>query len=88
MKIPFRRVKDGITIEVKVEPRASTAGIQGVMEGVLKVRLTSPPVDGAANKQLIELLAKELKIKKGAFTIMKGEKSKNKVVKITGVDSL
>ena len=59
MGIPFKKTKDGITIEVKVEPRSSRAEIRGVMGSVLKVKLKSAPVDGAANRQLIELLSKE-----------------------------
>jgi len=87
-KIPFNRTKDGVTVEVKVEPRSSKAGIAGVLGGVLKVKLTSAPVDGAANRQLIEVLSREFGIKKGAISIIRGERSKNKVIKIEGVDSL
>jgi uncharacterized protein (TIGR00251 family) len=88
LRIPFKRAKDGITVEIKVEPRASKAGVLGVMGDCLKVKLTSPPVDGAANKQLVELLSKEFGIRKNSVKIVKGERSKNKVVKLLGVDSL
>jgi len=56
MQIPFRKTKDGVLIEVKVEPRSSKKGISGVMENALKVKLTAPPVGGAANEQLIEVM--------------------------------
>jgi uncharacterized protein (TIGR00251 family) len=88
MGIPFKKTKDGITIEVKVEPRSSQAEIRGVMGSVLKVKLTSAPVDGAANRQLIELLSKEFGITKSSIKIVKGETSKNKVIKIEGIDSV
>ena len=88
MGIPFKKTKDGITIEVKVEPRSSRAEIRGVMGSVLKVKLTSAPVDGAANRQLIEILSKEFGITKRLITIVKGETSKNKVIKIEGIDSI
>jgi len=88
MGIPFKRTKEGITIEVKVEPRSSRAEIRGVMGNTLKVKLTSAPVAGAANRQLIELLSKEFGIKKSSIKIMKGETSRNKVIKIEGIDSI
>ncbi len=85
-EIPFKKTKDGITIEVKVEPRSSQKGIGGVMDNnVLKVKLTSPPVEGAANEQLIEVLAEELKVKRSQVKIIRGQSSKRKVVEISGV---
>ncbi|HDO23369.1 MAG TPA: YggU family protein [Nitrospirae bacterium] len=87
MKFPYKKSKGGITIDIKVEPRSSSAGIQGIVGDTVKVKLTSAPVDGAANKQLIELLAKELGIRKSAFKIIRGEKSRNKVIRISGMDA-
>ena len=56
MNIPYKKTKDGISIEVKVEPRSSKKQITGVLDNtILKVKLTAPPVDGSANEQLIEL---------------------------------
>lgn len=87
MKIPYTKTKNGITIEVKVEPRASQKGITGVMDNnVLKVKLTSPPVDGAANEQLIGIIAGELKVKRSQVRIIRGQSSKRKVVEISGVE--
>jgi len=58
MQIPYKKTKNGVTIEVKVEPRSSKRQITGIMDGtILKVKLTAPPVDGSANEQLIELIA-------------------------------
>jgi uncharacterized protein (TIGR00251 family) len=88
MEIPFKRTKGGITIEVKVAPRSSRAEIQEVRGNELRVKLTSPPVGGAANKQLVALLSKELGIAKSSIKIMKGETSRNKVIKIEGIDSI
>jgi uncharacterized protein (TIGR00251 family) len=88
-EIPFKRTKNGITIEVKVEPRSSQKGIAGVMENnVLKVKLTSPPVEGAANEQLIEVLAEELKVKKSQIKVIRGQSSKRKVVEISGIEDI
>jgi uncharacterized protein (TIGR00251 family) len=88
MKIPFKKMAGGITISVKVDPRSSKACLFGVAGDVLKVKLTSAPVAGAANKQLIDLLSKELGIRKSSIIILRGETSKNKVIKIEGIDSL
>ncbi len=88
MDIPYRKGKNGIIINIRVEPRSSRAEVIGVHGDTLKVKLTSPPVEGAANKQLIEILAKHFGIRKGAVRIIKGERSKNKVVEIEGLEEL
>jgi uncharacterized protein len=89
MQIPFRKTKNGIAIEVKVEPRSSKRQIAGVMEGtVLKVKLTAPPVDGSANEQLVELLAEVTGVKKSWIRVVRGLSSKRKVVEITGVEKI
>ncbi|MBI5846644.1 MAG: DUF167 domain-containing protein [Nitrospirae bacterium] len=88
-EIPFKKIKNGITIEIKVEPRSSQKGIAGVMDNnVLKVKLTSPPVEGAANEQLIEVLAEGLKLKKSQIKVIRGHTSKRKVVQISGVEDI
>ncbi|MGO9015724.1 MAG: DUF167 domain-containing protein [Dissulfurispiraceae bacterium] len=85
MDIPYSKTRDGIIIEVKVDPRSSKRGIVGVMDNMLKVKLTAPPVGGAANEQLVELLAEQYGVKKSSITILRGETSRRKTVKITGV---
>ncbi len=82
IEIPHRKVKDGITIEVKVDPRSSRREIVGALDAVVKVRLTAPPVEGAANEQLIELFAETFGVKRSAVAIVKGEASRRKVIKI------
>jgi uncharacterized protein (TIGR00251 family) len=79
---------DELILKIKVEPRSSRSGIAGMYGDSLKVKLTSAPVDGKANKELIALLAKELGIKKRDVEILSGETSKNKVVKLIGVKSI
>ncbi len=80
--LPYTRIKDGILIEVRVAPRSSKRQIVGAIGNIVKVKLTAPPVDGAANEQLIELLSEKLKIRKSSITIIKGESSRRKIVKI------
>ena len=88
MTIPFRKTKNGITVNIRVQPRSSRKGIDGVSDGILKVKLTSPPVGGAANKQLIEVLSEELGVKKSSVSIIKGQSSRDKVVEIKGVENV
>lgn len=75
-------------VRVKVQPRSSRKGIGGIAGDVVKVYLTSPPVDGAANEQLIEILSEELKVRKSAVRIVRGLSSREKTVAIEGLEEL
>lgn len=74
-----------LRINVQVKPRASKDAIEGWKEGVLIVRLSAPPVEGAANKALVRLLSSTLKIAKGRIRIVSGEKGRRKVIEFEGV---
>jgi uncharacterized protein (TIGR00251 family) len=87
VNIPFRRTKNGITINVRVLPRASRTGVD-VLDDGLRIKLTSPPVGGAANDQMLEILSETLRIRKSAFRIVRGLSSKNKVVEIAGIKDI
>ena len=76
---------DGITVDVRVQPRSSKNSIVGVYQGALKIMLNVPPVDGAANAACCELLAKQLGIAKSAVEILRGHTSRSKTVKIKNV---
>jgi len=73
-----------ITFTVRVIPRSSRSEIVGEHDGALKVRLKAPPVDGAANAELIKLFSKQLGVPKSAVEILTGETSKTKRLRITG----
>jgi uncharacterized protein (TIGR00251 family) len=78
--------KDGaVTITVRVVPRASRSEITGAVDGALKVRIASPPVDGAANAELIKLFAKALGVSKSSVEIVSGQSSKSKHIRISGI---
>lgn len=77
--------KDGASFAVKVAPRASHDKIDKVENGALKVRLTAPPVEGAANQALVKLLAKTLGLAKGKVKVVKGHKSRDKRVLAQGL---
>jgi uncharacterized protein (TIGR00251 family) len=82
------REQDGaITFEVRVAPRASRNRIIGVQEGALKVALTAPPVDGAANEALKKLLAKAVGVAKSDVEILRGDRARIKVLRIHGVSA-
>jgi uncharacterized protein (TIGR00251 family) len=74
-----------VTFSVRVQPRASKKGVEGIRDGALRVRLTAPPAEGAANEQLVEVLSKEFGIKKSAIKIVKGHSSRDKLVEVEGV---
>jgi uncharacterized protein len=77
---------DGCMMLVKVTPRSSRPGIDGVIAGRLAVRLGAAPVDGKANSELVSLLAKTLGIPKNAVAIRSGGSSRMKRVLIHGLD--
>jgi len=73
-------------IAVRVTPRSSRDAIEGVDDaGELRVRVTAPPADGAANAAVIKLLAKELGVPKGAVGVASGATSRHKRLRIDGV---
>jgi uncharacterized protein (TIGR00251 family) len=71
-----------IQLAVRVIPRSSKPGIAGIRDGALLVRLQSPPVEGAANNELIALLAKAFGVPRGDVAIVSGDHSKLKRVSI------
>lgn len=75
---------DGVTLLVKVSPRSSKNGVAGIVDGALKVTLTAPPVDGAANEMLIETLAKLCNLRKSDISILSGHTSRQKRVRLAG----
>jgi hypothetical protein len=75
----------GLLLDIHVQPRASRNELVGLQGESLKVRLTSPPVEGAANKLCREFFAKLLGIAKSRVTLVAGEKSRHKRLLIEGV---
>lgn len=72
-------------MSVRAVPRASKSEIVGEVEGYLKIRISGHPVDGAANSELIKLLAKTFGVPKTAVEIISGQASKTKRIRINGV---
>jgi hypothetical protein len=83
--VRLRESKKGLTFDIQVIPHASRAEIAGVQEGAFKVKVTAPPVEGAANEACIKLLARELGLKKSQMEISSGAKSRKKTVMIKDI---
>lgn len=76
---------ESITLSIRIQPRASKNEITRMENGGLKIRLTAPPVDGAANEALIRLLADTLSVNRSQVEIVSGHTSRDKIVRISGV---
>ena len=73
-----------VMLEIRVVPRARTNALLREANGTLRARLTAPPVEGAANRALIELLAKELGLKRGDLEVVHGTRGRDKRVAVLG----
>lgn len=76
---------DGVTIECYVTPKAGKSKIKGERNGALAVALAAPPVEGRANKALIEFLADLFSIPKTRISILRGETARLKLLHIKGI---
>lgn len=65
-------------LECSIQPKSREDKIVGTVGNLLKIRLTSPPIDGKANKHLIKYLSKQFKVKQSAITIVSGHASRRK----------
>ena len=74
-----------ITCKIRVVPRASRTEIAGEIDGAVKVRVASPPVEGAANAEVVKLFAKRLNVAKSSIEIVSGQSSKTKHIRIAGI---
>lgn len=75
---------DGTRLSVHVRPRSSRSAVLGVREGALDVALTSPPVDGQANAELLKLLARVLEVRRADLEIVMGATGRGKVLAVRG----
>ena len=71
---------------VRVQPNAAKSEIVGFSDGVLRVRITAPPVRGRANAELINFLAKKLGVSRSQVMMVRGEKSRSKLIVIEGLN--
>ena len=84
----IKSVSEGAILNVRVVPRAGRNQIQGVLGDALKVRLQAPPVEGRANRALVEFLAEQLDISSTRVRLVAGSSSRNKRILVAGVDEV
>ena len=85
--IQYSEKDRGLTFAVRIVARASRSEIAGEYNGALRIRIAAPPVEGAANRELVRLLAKMFKLPQNSIDIISGAGSKSKIVHVAGADS-
>jgi uncharacterized protein (TIGR00251 family) len=75
-------------IAIRLQPRASRDELVGVRDGVLLARVSAPPVDGRANRALCRLLARLAGVAPSRVTVVRGERSRDKLIRVEGMDLL
>ena len=83
----FAETPDGVVLNVRAQPRSSKAGLDGLLGDALKVRIRAAPVDGKANKELVETLADAFDLPKSRVLFKGGETSKTKRILLSGVSA-
>ena len=83
----FTETPEGIVLNVKAQPRSSNAGIDGLLGDAVKVRIRCAPVDGKANKELVETLADAFDLPKSRVIFKSGETSKTKRILLQGLSA-
>ena len=81
----LRGQPDGVLLSVKVQPRASASEIGQPLGSELRIRISAPPVDDAANEALVRLLADRLDCPRGKVELVRGHTSRHKVIKLHGI---
>ena len=87
MSLDITPLKDGIQFSAIIQPRSSKNKICGLQGESLKIRLTSPPVNDAANQMCIKFLSKILDISPSQVTIVSGQKGRNKIIRVERIDT-
>ncbi len=80
-----RESASGLEIRLHVQPRARRSEVSGLHNGALKLKVTAPPVDDAANRAIIEFFSDQLGISKSSLRIISGLKSRDKILQISGL---
>jgi len=86
-KKSFFKISDSnLFLNIYVQPRASKAGLANLFDNQLKIKIQSPPIDGAANKELIKFFSSLFKVAKSDIDIVSGISSRRKIIKINNFD--
>jgi len=89
MSDPLRlqEAEGSVSFDILVSPRASRPRLGPVSDGRLKVAISAPPVEGKANAAVVQLLARALGVRRAQVSLVSGEKSKRKTVRVEGLDA-
>ena len=85
MRTPASRRPEGALLHLRVQPRASRDEILGWQDGVLRVRVAAPPVEGEANAAVVALVARALRIAPSTVRVVGGERGRDKRVRVAGL---
>ncbi len=83
--ILLRDSATGVSLTVRLQPKAKKTAVLGELDGALKLAVTAPPIEGRANDACIRFLAELLKVARSSVTIAAGASSRNKVIRIDGL---
>lgn len=86
-RLPITERPEGIRLSVQVRPKSSRSAVLGVREASLDVAVTAPPADGAANSELIRVLARALDVRPRDIEIAVGTSSRSKVIAVYGINA-
>jgi uncharacterized protein (TIGR00251 family) len=87
MMVDLRQRGEAVTFGVRLVPRASHNKIAGIQDGAVRIRLTAPPVEGAANEALIGFLSTVLRVAKRDIELISGQTARNKTVSVSGLSA-
>jgi uncharacterized protein (TIGR00251 family) len=85
--LELRDTPEGLTLRVRVQPRAAQDALGGERQGALVVRLTAPPVEGRANEALCRLLGRALGVPPSAVTVLRGTSGRDKLIAVAGLSA-
>jgi uncharacterized protein (TIGR00251 family) len=85
---PFLNARlDGVVLSINLQPRASANEIGETLGNELRIKVTAPPVDAAANEALVRLLAEKLECPRGQVELLRGHTSRHKTIKVHGMSA-
>ena len=87
MTLRIKEYKDGIQFSGLIHPRSENNKICGLQDEYLKIHITSPPVDGNANKMCVKFLAKILSVSQSQIAIVSGQNGRKKIIRIDGMNT-
>jgi len=83
----IREVDGGVVFSAKIVPAGSRTALCGLLDGMVKIKLSAPPEKGKANRCLLEFLAKQLSVKKNALSIISGKTNPVKNIRVSGIST-